>query len=91
MRITRSVCTVMSAPIFCRIAIRSMISGSVAAPRSSVWPSARVAESSTCSVAPTDGYGKSILAPCNPCGALIRIPESSFSTLAPKLRSTSRW
>ena len=46
--------------------MRSMISGSIAAPLSSVMPSARTAVSSTCSVAPTLGYGSSILAPCRP-------------------------
>ena len=45
----------MIAPIFCRIAIRSMISGSMAAFFSSVTPLARTAVSSTCSVAPTLG------------------------------------
>ena len=38
---TRSVCTLMIAPIFCSTQIRSMISGSTAALRSSVTPSAR--------------------------------------------------
>ena len=42
-------------PIFCSTQIRSMISGSMAALRSSVTPSARTAVSSTCSVAPTLG------------------------------------
>ena len=55
MVITRSVCTEMIAPIFCRIAMRSMISGSIAALRSVVMPRARTAVSSTCSVAPTLG------------------------------------
>ena len=41
--ITRSVCTLMIAPIFCSAQIRSMISGSTAALRSSVTPSARTA------------------------------------------------
>ena len=54
-RITRSVSTLMTAPIFCSTAIRSMISGSIAALLSSVTPSARTAVSSTCSVAPTLG------------------------------------
>ena len=36
--ITRSVCTEMSAPIFWRIAMRSVISGSIAAFRSVVRP-----------------------------------------------------
>ncbi len=47
----------MIAPIFCSTAMRSMISGSMAALRSSVTPSAITAVSSTCSVAPTLGYG----------------------------------
>ena len=38
---TRSVCTLMIAPIFCSTQIRSMISGSTAALRSSVTPSAQ--------------------------------------------------
>ena len=67
-RITRSVSTLMIAPIFCRTAIRSMISGSIAALRSSVTPSARTAVSSTCSVAPTLGYGSAILVPCSRAG-----------------------
>ena len=50
----------MIAPIFCRIAMRSMISGSIAAFFSSVTPLARTAVSSTCSVAPTLGYGSSM-------------------------------
>ena len=54
-RITRSVSTLMMAPIFCSTAIRSRISGSTAALRSSVTPSARTAVSSTCSVVPTLG------------------------------------
>src|SRR4051812_13140598 len=81
----------MIAPIFCRIAMRSMISGSIAAFRSSVTPSARVAVSSTCSVAPTLGYGRWMCAPCSPFGADSRMPAGSFSTIAPNLRSASRW
>ena len=77
MRMTRSVSTVMIAPIFCRTAMRSMISGSMAALRSSVMPSARTAVSSTCSVAPTLGYGRSILAPCRPLGAEMRMPSGA--------------
>ena len=55
MVMTRSVFTEMIAPIFCRIAMRSMISGSIAALRSVVMPRARTEVSSTCSVAPTLG------------------------------------
>ena len=89
---TRSVSTVMIAPIFCRMLMRSMISGSIAAPESSVMPSASTAVSSTCSVAPTLGYGSAIFAPVQ----AVRAPTSgcrsgSFSTMAPNLRSTSRW
>ena len=58
----------MIAPIFCRMQIRSMISGSTAALRSSVTPSAITAVSSTCSVAPTLGYGRANLVPCSPFG-----------------------
>ena len=72
-------------------AMRSMISGSVAAPESSVMPSARVALSNTCSVAPTDGYGKEILAPCRPLGAEMWMPPGRFSTTAPNWRRTLRW
>ena len=54
-RMTRSVSTEMIAPIFWSTAIRSMISGSIAAFFSSVFPLARTAVSRVCSVAPTDG------------------------------------
>ena len=53
--ILRCVWTEMIAPIFWRIATRSMISGSMAALRNTVVPSARTAVSSTCSVVPTLG------------------------------------
>ena len=75
MKIVRFGSTVMIAPIFCRIAMRSMISGSIAAFLSSVTPFARTAVSSTCSVAPTLGYGRSMFAPCRPFGAVIRMPS----------------
>ena len=52
-------------------AASSMISGSIAAPDSSVLPSASTAASSVCSVAPTDGYGRWIFAPCRPFGAVM--------------------
>ena len=91
MRIVRSVWTLMMAPIFCSTAIRSTISGSVAAPESSVMPSARVALSRTCSVAPTEGYGREILAPWSPLGAEMWMPPGRFSTTAPNWRSTSKW
>src|ERR687895_687008 len=52
MRMTRSVSRLMIAPIFCRTQIRSMISGSTAALRSSVTPDARTAVRRTCSVEP---------------------------------------
>ena len=65
----------MMAPIFCRMAMRSMISGSMAAFFSSVTPFARTAVSSTCSVAPTLGYGSSMSAPCSPSGAVMRMPS----------------
>ena len=55
MRKVRSTSTEMIAPIFCSTHTRSMISGSVAAPDSSVLPSASTAASKVCSVAPTDG------------------------------------
>ena len=48
--------------------MRSMISGSIAAFASSVMPSASTAVSSTCSVAPTLGYGSRTFAPCRPFG-----------------------
>ena len=68
-----------------------MISGSIAALRSSVVPFARTAVSSTCSVAPTLGYGSWMFAPCRPLGADRRMPLGSLSTVAPKARSASRW
>ena len=71
--------------------MRSMISGSIAALRSSVTPSARTAVSRTCSVAPTLGYGSSMSAPCSPFGAERRMPLGSLSTMAPNLRSALRW
>ena len=88
---TRSVCTVMIAPIFCSTQIRSMISGSTAALRSSVTPSARTAVSSTCSVAPTLGYGSSSLVPCSPLGAVRCMPSGVLSTIAPNWRSAWMW
>ena len=51
-------------------AIRSSISGSAAAFDSSVTPSASTAVSSTCSVAPTDGYGSRILRAAQPLRGL---------------------
>ena len=69
--IVRSVCREMIAPIFCRTAMRSSISGSTAALVSSVTPSARTAVSSTCSVAPTLGYSRWILVPLRPLGAVM--------------------
>ena len=91
MKITRFGSYEMMAPIFCSTAIRSMISGSMAAPRSSVVPFARTAVSSTCSVAPTLGYGSVMSAPCRPFGADSRMPLGSLSTVAPNARSASRW
>src|SRR2546421_7677559 len=87
---TRSVCTLMTAPIFCSTQIRSTISGSTAALRSSVTPSARTAVSSTCSVAPTLGYGSSNLVPCRPLGAVRCSPPAVLSTTAPNCRSAAR-
>ena len=75
MKMTRFGSTVMIAPIFCRIAMRSMISGSIAAFFSSVTPSASTAVSSTCSVAPTLGYGSSMSRPSRPLGAVRRMPS----------------
>ena len=60
----------MIAPIFCRTQMRSSISGSTAALDSSVTPSASTAVSSTCSVAPTDGYGSLDLAAAQPLRGL---------------------
>ena len=92
MRKVRSTSTEMIAPIFCRTATRSMISGSVAAPDSSVLPSARTAASRVCSVAPTEGYGRWIFAPCRPWGAVMWMPSRcSLFTSAPSLRNVSRW
>ena len=89
--ITRSVCTLMIAPIFCRTQIKSMISGSTAALRSSVTPSASTAVSRTCSVAPTLGYGSSSLVPRSRLGADRWSPRSVFSITAPNPRSACRW
>src|SRR5450830_1090872 len=91
MRITRSVSTEMIAPIFCSTLMRSMISGSIAAFDSSVMPSARTAVRSSCSVAPTLGYGRAILVPCRRRGARRWMPPSRFSTTAPNCRRMSRW
>ena len=64
----------------------------MAAPESSVLPSASTAASSVCSVAPTDGYGRWIFAPCRPFGAVMWMPSlCSLSTFAPSLRKVSRW
>ena len=72
--------------------MRSMISGSMAAPRSVVMPSLRTAVSRVCSVAPTEGKGSSMMAPCRPeAGRLMRTPSGRLSTTAPNLRSVSRW
>ena len=90
-RITRSVSTEMIAPIFCSTLMRSMISGSIAAFASSVMPSARTAVSSSCSVAPTLGYGSAILVPCSRRGARMWMPLSVLSTTAPNCRRMSRW
>ena len=81
----------MIAPIFCSTAMRSAISGSMAAFLSSVTPSARTAVSRTCSVAPTDGYSSSILVPLRPFGAEILMPLARLSTTAPNRRRLSRW
>ena len=91
MVMVRSVCREMIAPIFCSTAMRSSISGSTAALTSSVTPWARTAVSSTCSVAPTLGYSRRIFVPFRPFGAVMWMPISRLSTIAPKLRSTSRW
>lgn len=91
MKMTRFGSTETMAPIFCRIAMRSMISASIAAFRSSVTPLARVAESRTCSVAPTLGYGSSIDAPFRPSGAVRWMPLTCLSTTAPMARRASRW
>ena len=92
MRKVRSTSTEMMAPIFCSTATRSMISGSVAAPDSSVLPSASTAANKVCSVAPTDGYGRWIFAPFSPFGAVMWMPSAwSLSTSAPSLRRVSRW
>src|SRR3546814_9797799 len=53
----------MWAPIRCRKSASSTTSGSVAALAITVRPSASTADSSTVSVAPTEGYGSVILAP----------------------------
>ena len=71
--------------------MRSMISGSMAALRRVVEPRARTAVSSTCSVAPTLGYGSRTSAACRPRGAVSRRPSRRFSICAPNSRSTSRW
>ncbi len=91
MRITRSVSTEMIAPIFWSTAMRSMISGSIAAFASSVMPSARTAVSRSCSVAPTDGYGSAIFVPWRRRGARMWMPFSRLSTTAPNWRRMSRW
>ncbi len=91
MWITRLSSTEMIAPIFCSTAIRSTISGSVAALRSSVTPSARTAVKRTCSVDPTLGYGSVIFVPRSFWGASMCRPSGRLSTTAPKARSASRW
>ncbi len=71
--------------------MRSSISGSTAALDNSVTPSASTAVSSTCSVAPTDGYGSRIFVPRSRCGASRYCPSARFSMVAPNCRSTSKW
>ena len=80
----------MCAPIRCRNSASSTTSGSVAAPRSTVLPSAMTAESSTVSVAPTLGYGRSIRAPYN-FDARAVIPAGPVSMSAPSARSAATW
>src|SRR6266508_3725768 len=86
----RSGATQMIAPIFCSSAMRSMISGSIAALDSSVTPSASTAANSTCSVAPTLGYSRRSLVPTS-LSAFRWMPSGRWSTEAPSDRRASMW
>ncbi len=81
----------MCAPQRFRNAARSAISGSRAAPRSTVVPLAQAAASTSVSVAPTLGKRRVISAPCRPDGAVStsRPGPASHST-APIWRSPAR-
>ena len=79
----------IAAPIFWRTAMRSWISGSIAAPCRTVLPSANTALRSTCSVAPTLGNGRRSSQPTSP-SVVRRRPPSSWWIWAPSCSSTMR-
>ena len=90
MMIRRSGLSSMCAPIRCRNSASSTTSGSVAALRSTVFPSASTAVSRTVSVAPTLGYGRSMRAPYSR-DARAMMPAGPASTSAPSARSAATW
>src|ERR1051326_6247301 len=93
---TRSVWTLMIAPIFCSTQMRSMISGSTAALRSSVTPSARTAVSRISSVAPTlggAGSGEGVRPPADVAAAQVgdeRVAEAVQQRAAEQDRDAAR-
>ncbi len=90
MTIRRSGLSSMWAPIRCRNSASSTTSGSVAAFRSTVFPSASTADSRTVSVAPTLGYGRSMRVPWSRVARAV-IPAGPSSISAPSARSAATW
>src|SRR3546814_5621946 len=81
----------MWAPIRCRKSASSTTSGSVAALAITVRPSASTADSSTVSVAPTEGYGSVILAPRRRPDIRAVIPWGCTSISAPICCRADTW